>query len=269
MEEKAINPKLTEVLQNLSLKEQQILAQQLKTPDTQIVHKYNHNFSNKKKTIGIISDTHIGSKYFNRELFDKLLKFFEKKKVEGIYHAGDILEGMSHRPGHIYELDMLGFTSQIEGSTELLKQTMLPIYGITGNHDAWFLKNGNIGADVGKHLEDKLENFTFLGQDEADIELFPGIVMKLIHPGKGTAYALSYQGQKLIESFDDENKPQIVVSGHYHKAMYMNIRNVHHFEAGTLQNQSGWMRSKNIPAHVGGWLLNIYKDGRINMEFIK
>lgn len=267
-----LNPKLEEKLSQLSKSEQTSLLRQLSGGDNSVVPKYEHKFSNRHSKIGVISDTHIGSKYFNEELLDKAFQYFKKQKVDAVYHAGDVLEGMSGRPGHIYELSEAGLSAQLEKATNVFSLTDLPIYGITGNHDNWFMQKADIGADVGQLLEQRLKNFTHLGLNEADVMLHPKIKMKIVHPGKGTAYAISYQGQKLIESFEESEKPNISISGHYHKGMYMNLRNVHHFEAGTLQEQSGWMRSKNIPAHVGFWLLDIYKNkngiDRLKSEFI-
>ena len=268
-----LNPKLEERLSQLSKSEQTALLRQLSGSDDSIVPRHEHRFSNRHTKIGVISDSHIGSKYFNEALTDKAFQYFKKEKVSGIYHAGDILEGMSGRPGHIYELSDIGLSAQIEKASKVLSSTDLPIYGITGNHDAWFMQKADIGADVGQMLEQRVSNFTHLGLNEADVMLHPEIKMKMVHPGKGTSYALSYQGQKLIESFDESEKPQISISGHYHKSLYMNLRDVHHIEAGTLQAQSGWMRSKNLPAHEGFWLLDIYtnKKGidRLKTEFIK
>jgi len=267
-ETKKLNSKLEEKLLMLSNSEQQSLLKQMVGVDTSIVPTHKHEFSGKNARIGVISDTHIGSKYFNQELFDRIIKYFEKKKVDAIYHAGDILEGMSGRPGHIYELDAIGLSAQLDLATKIFKQTSLPIYGITGNHDDWFRQKADIGADVGEMLEQRISNFKHLGLNEADV-ILNGHKIKLMHPGKGTAYAISYQGQKLVESFDTTDKPDIVLNGHYHKALFMNLRDINYFEAGTLQNQSGWMRSKNIPAHTGAWLLDLYRDKRIGVEFIK
>jgi len=263
-----INSKLEDKLALLSDSEQQSLLKQLNGSDATVVPTYHHDFSGRNARIGVMSDTHIGSKYFNPQLFDKVIKYFEKKKVDGIYHAGDILEGMSGRAGHIYELDAIGLDAQLDLAIKYLSSTALPIFAITGNHDDWYRQKADIGADVGKLLEQRLHNFKFLGLNEADV-ILNGTKIKLFHPAKGTAYALSYQGQKLVESFDDKNKPDIVLNGHYHKALFMNVRDVNYFECGTIQNQSGWMRSKNIPAHTGAWIIDIYKDNRIGMEFIK
>ena len=63
--------------------------------------------------------------------------------------------------------------------------------------------------------------------------------------------------QKLMESFTGGEKPNILVQGHYHKALYMFNRNIHGLEAGTMCGQTSWMRGKKIPAHKGFWIIDL------------
>ncbi len=245
---------------NLSARELGIL---LKQPTKSNVSNRTYNHSKEGHVrIGIISDTHIGHEAFDEGMLKHAGETFRKRKIKDVYHAGDILEGMSGRDGHIYELAQVGFTNQINYATDLFKKYFkgFNIYGITGNHDQWYKKKNNGGVCIGTELDHRLDNFTFLGEDEADIKLGKGVVMKLFHPGDGSAYATSYKMQKLIESLEGGKKPQIVVEGHYHKALYMFIRNVHAIEAGTFCGQSQFMRLKKLPAHKGYWTLDFDID---------
>lgn len=221
---------------------------------------------------GVMSDAHIGHSKFHDGLFDYMARYMKEENVDFIIDPGDHLEGMSGRPGHVYELSETGFNQQFEKCLRLYgKLDWCPIYGIDGNHDQWYYKKNNGGIIVGAELERELENYHHLGQDEGDIEV-QGVKIKLFHPGDGTAYATSYKLQKLIESFSGGEKPHIVLEGHYHKAMYMFCRGVHGFECGTLCGQSQFMRGKKIPAHMGFWIITVVpnKNGveRIVPEFI-
>lgn len=214
-----------------------------------------HHYNGKKVKFGVISDTHIGHKKFDEIMLDHARYEFQKEGIKDIYHPGDICEGMSGRPGHVYELAHIGFQQQTDEAVRVFEKYLnkFQIYAITGNHDDWFkLKNDN-GANVGRSLADRLDNFTYLGENEADVMLAHNVKLKLFHPNDGTAYATSYKLQKLIESLGGGEKPNILLSGHYHKAMYMFCRNVHGFESGTLCGQSWFMRGKKIPAHKGFW----------------
>jgi len=220
---------------------------------------------------GYFSDPHIGHNQFKEPVFYQAVKVFNDEKVDFVLIPGDHLEGMSHRPGHIYELTHLGFHQQIKYASDLYNEIKQPILGIDGNHDAWYFKPQNMGVIVGEELERRVKNYKHLGQDEGDIQLAPNITIKLFHANDGTAYADSYKLQKLIESFSGGEKPNILHSGHYHKHMYMFRRNIHGFESGTLCGQSKFMRGKKIPAHIGFGIVDAYygKNGidRLDNKF--
>ena len=221
--------------------------------------------------IGYFSDPHIGHEKFREDGFDLMTRTFKKEKPDLIICPGDHLEGMSGRPGHIYELTNIGFNEQIKHAAQLYDALGLPIFGIDGNHDQWYAKKNNTGVVVGDELEARLGNYTHLGQDEGDLEIAPGMVIKLYHGGDGTAYADSYKIQKLIESFTGGEKPNVVFSGHYHKSLFLARRNVFGFESGTMCGQSRYMRGKKIPAHEGFGLVDLYipKPGSNEMPRVK
>lgn len=201
----------------------------------------------------VISDSHIGHEQFDEPLFMEAVKRANKEKVDFVLHPGDHTEGMSNRPGHVYELDLIGYNEQMNKVCQLYDQFNVPMFGIDGNHDQWFKQKSDIGAVVGEDIDRRVKNYTHLGEWEGRVDLGQGIEILLFHGNDGTAYATSYKLQKLIESFTGGEKPAAVFSGHYHKAMYAFIRNVHGFESGTLCGQSQFMRGKKIPAHKGFW----------------
>lgn len=224
--------------------------------------------SRKSFSFGYFSDPHIGHEKFNDQLFAYMVKFFKAQKPDFILNPGDHLEGMSGRPGHVYEMSEVGYAQQLAKALELYKQLdMFDHYGIDGNHDQWYYKKNDGGVIVGVQLEAGLKNYHNLGQDEADLTV-GGIKIKLYHAGDGTAYATSYKLQKLIESFSSGEKPHIVLSGHYHKALYMFNRGVHGLECGTLCGQSRWMRGKKIPAHMGFGICTVYHNNRGVERFV-
>lgn len=211
----------------------------------------------------LFSDAHIGHNKFHPELFDFMVQYTKQEKPDFIVNPGDHLEGMSGRPGHIYELSHIGFQQQIDYAAQLYSELdRFDHFGIDGNHDQWYEKKNNGGLIVGDELEARVKNYHNLGQDEGDIDA-SGIHIKLIHPGDGIAYALSYKLQKRIESLSGGEKPHILHSGHYHKSLYLYNRGVHGTESGTLCGQTKFMRAKGTPAHTGFWDCTVFhtKDG--------
>lgn len=119
-----------------------------------------------------------------------------------------------------------------------------------------------IGLDIGRYINLAMrdrgrEDLEWVGHIEADIKLAPDTILRLMHPGGGTAYALSYQPQRWVESLQGGEKPNIAVIGHYHKYGSFYMRNVYILMPGTTEDQTIFMRKKRIPAHVGGCIIEI------------
>lgn len=231
-----------------------------------------HTGYGKHFKFGYYSDPHCGERHFHEDLWEQMIVTFKKEGIQTVYCPGDNLEGMSGRPGHIYELAHIGATAQLNYATSLFNLgDSLRFYIIDGNHDQWFKEKNNAGLVAGAELERRCKNVTFLGEWEADIKLAPNVVMKLYHGADGTAYADSYKLQKLIESLEGGKKPQLILSGHYHKQVAIFRRNVFGFECGTLCGQTRFMRGKKLPAHVGFGIIEIWVDktgiSRLRHEF--
>lgn len=207
----------------------------------------------------IIGDTQLGSKYAQ---ISHLKNFYELCALEGIkdvYHTGDVTDGLKMRSGHEYELyktsaddmvqDVIKNYPRIEGITT---------HFITGNHDASIYKQ--VGYDIGNTISEKRPDMKYLGRDCALIFLTPNCKLELRHPWDGTAYALSYKPQKMIEAMESDSKPNILAIGHYHKAEYLFYRNVHCLQTGCFQGQTPYTRGKGISVHMGGWIVTIHVD---------
>ncbi len=229
-----------------------------------------HSFSGRRVRIGVISDTHKGSLYANQKYEDSLINFFNRNKVDAVYHAGDILDGEKMYRGQEYEIKYHGADNQIKHCVETFPKVNSKMYFITGNHDQAFWKTA--GVDIGEILDRKRSDFEYLGKDQALIQLRKNVKIMLIHPSGGTAYAVSYKSQKIIESFSGGEKPNILFCGHYHKFDYLFYRNIFTFQCPTTQNQTPYMKRKPTPAILGGLMLDIFMDkkgiSRIKTEYL-
>lgn len=219
------------------------------------------NFSGKRVRVGVISDTHIGSNCYQSERLFAAFDEFHRRKIDFITHVGDVTEGMSNRPGHVYELNYIGYGQQkAKAISDLSEWTDTDMYLIDGNHDQWFIKSN--GAYIVRDICDAIPNAHFLGHDEGDINLAGKTTLKLWHGGDGNSYATSYRIQKVVESLTGGNKPGVMILGHVHKQLYMQERNIHCISAGSIQSQTKWMRGKRIAAHVGFWIIDIWVNSR-------
>lgn len=213
------------------------------------------DFSGEEITFGVMSDTHIGSVWTDPNYIKEAFKEMDKQKCTMLLHPGDICEGMMGRPGDIYELSQIGYKTQKEKAVEIFKQWEKPLYIVSGNHDCSYNTKLGTGVDIVEDICENLgPNAHYIGINDGNLTL-NGVVIKLWHGGDGSSYSLGYRDQKLIESFTGGEKPNILITGHIHKAYYFFYRNVHTIGGGSIQKQSGWMRSKKIQAHTGFWVI--------------
>jgi UDP-2,3-diacylglucosamine pyrophosphatase LpxH/biotin operon repressor len=210
---------------------------------------------------GLMGDTQINSKYTQLTHLHKTYDFFESEGIETVYHTGDIDEGEQMRKGHQYECYNQGVDDH---AAEIVKvyprRNGMRTRFICGNHDYSMVKLA--GVDIGRKIAAERDDMEYLGQDSAVIGLTDNCNMELRHPGDGTAYALSYKLQKMIEAMSGGEKPNLLAVGHYHKQEYIFYRNVHALQTGCFQAQTPWERGKGISVAMGGWIIEL----RLNVD---
>jgi len=258
---------LMELKQHFSPKEIRAMIKGKKTANES--HTAIHDFRGEEITLGILSDTHIGSKYTNNAYIEDAFREFDRAGVDMVCHAGDVCEGMSNRAGHVLECTHVGYHNQRKAAVDIFsKYQSAPMYFISGNHDDWF-KMSN-GAQIVSDMCGQIDNATFLGNSEGNIQI-GATQVRLWHGLDGSSYAHSYRIQKIVESLTGGDKPQVLIAGHTHKAFYVYDRHVHCVSAGCIQKQSSWMRGKRLSAHTGFWIvrmtLNELGVGRFSSEW--
>jgi predicted phosphodiesterase len=167
--------------------------------------------------IGLVSDTHLCSRYQQLENLHKFYSLCEDQGIETVIHAGDICDGIGVYKGHEYEVFKTGadeicnyvcknYPEYPNISTNLL----------CGNHDESIYKRA--GMDIGKAISSRRKDIIHRGFYAATF-LVDGIRIA-VHHGRGNgAYARSYKSQKLAEALvsdNPENNPDIAVLGHFH-----------------------------------------------------
>lgn len=221
---------------------------------------------------GVCGDNQFNSKYTQITYAHRLYDIYEAEGIKTVYHTGDMDEGEQMRPGHQYECYNQGADDHVE---EIVKnyprREGMKTYFISGNHDHSLIKRA--GYDIGKPIADQRDDMVYLGQSWATVNLTPNCTLELRHPLDGTAYAISYKMQKMIDAMSGGEKPNILAVGHYHKVEYLFYRNIHIYQTGCLQGQTPWMRGKQIAAMLGGWIIEAHVDEegmitRIKHEFI-
>ncbi len=120
------------------------------------------------------------------------------------------------------------------------------------------------GVDIGELIAEKRPDMKYIGQYDATIFLGKAKI-QLVHGDGGTAYALSYKGQKFAEQIASGKKPDILIFGHYHTSFYFWYRNIHILNAGCFQGQTLYLARKGLNPAIGGWICTI-KEGSLKKD---
>ena len=213
-----------------------------------------------------LSDIHYASKWDNPHLVDYAYELAEKENVDFVVNSGDIFEGDFHnaRPNHIYEVKAHGM-EQLDYVVDKYPKSHIPTYYITGNHEATFIKT--CGADMGKMLEQRRSDLTYLGHDLGDIKLDKTFI-RLRHGSGGNAYAKGYKLQKYCETLPTNDIPNIILQGHFHYSVYFKNRDIHCFNVPSLQGYTPYAKSLGLPQEMGFWLITCNLDSKGNIVSI-
>ena len=263
---------LEEVIEKSGLTPQQLreLKNYLKSAKKdEYIPKVIPEFGKNHVRIGVIGDTHITSVYFNEKFLTQLISTFEKEKVDMIIQTGDITDGENMRFDHRYYLRVQGHDNAVKLVSKTIPKMGVPFYFIGGNHDESYVKH--TGIDICYWVSKERPDLQYLGMNIGLMQLGPNKKTKLaiFHPHKGTAKGQSYQQQELADFFESEEKPHMLIVGHYHKADYIHDRNIRILQAGCTQNKSDFALTKQLQFHLRGWLTDIYMKDDGSIELLK
>jgi hypothetical protein len=216
---------------------------------------------------GFTTDNHLCNRHSRLDVLNAAYDHFEREGINIVYNAGNWIDGEARfnktelivAPGLDNQLDYMIDNFPIREGIET--------HYIAGDdHEGWYQQRE--GLEVGRYLQNRAEDagrtdLKYLGYGEADVQLSFGrgsSVMRVVHPGGGSAYAISYTDQKRVESYQGGEKPQIELVGHYHKFNYGYPREVHTLQGGCTTDQSLFMRKKRLQAHVGYSIVRIKQE---------
>lgn len=225
-----------------------------------------NHFIDKPVLFGIVADMHMCSKSERLDVVNAAYDEFAAQGIDTVLCPGNYVDGEARF--NRYELYAHGIADQCQYCIDHWPQRKgIKTFYIDGDcHEGWYLTRE--GIEFGRYLmleaqRQGREDLVYLGSMEADIELKApkgSAVIKIMHPGGGTAYAISYAVQKLAESYQGGEKPAVAIVGHYHKFEYSFPRSIHMLQPGCCQDQTRFMRKLKLAAHVGFSTIELQQD---------
>lgn len=245
-------------------------------------HNYSLDYRKNGETeliYGAVADTHLGSKYARLDVLNALYDRFADNGITKVFHGGNWIDGEARFNKN--DLYVHGIQDQLNYFIDNYPQRNgIENYILSGDdHEGWYVQREHI--NIGRLLESEAKqqgrnDLVDAGYMERDFELKQkkgSSIIRLIHAGGGSAYAVSYTSQKYVESLQGGEKPQIILVGHYHKFEYGYPREVHVVQLGCVQDQTPFMRKKKLQAHLGGCIIRIKQTdigtiASVNVEWI-
>lgn len=230
---------------------------------------------------GAIGDNHLASKYSRLDILNDIYDRYQAEGIRVVFNTGNWVDGDARFNKH--DLEVHGIDAQLNYMLDHYPQRPgITTYFIAGDdHEGWWTQRE--GINVGQYLMQLAErrgrtDLVFIGYMEqfAVIPARDGkgkTSIHVMHPGGGSAYAISYTVQKIVEAYSEGEKPDMLLAGHYHKADYTVARGVHCFQTACTQDQTPFMRKKRLKAVLGGWIIEFqtHENGaisRVKSEFL-
>lgn len=220
--------------------------------------------------VGVTADNHLASKYSRLDIVNRLFDIWEKEGVKDVYQAGNIIDGESGC--NRFDVCAHGMDGQVKYLIDNWpKRDGITTKFITGDdHEGWYVRD--TGVDIGRYIamrasESGRKDLIYLGHMEHDVFINNDKnIIRIVHPGGGSSYAYSYTAQKIVDSYEDDERPSLLIIGHYHKSNFCHHRGVYTIEAGTTCDSTPFMRKKRLGSHLGGWTVDVFidKTGRIH-----
>jgi hypothetical protein len=224
-----------------------------------------------------MTDKHMCNKHCR---LDVMRQGYEHAKREGIdksIDAGNWIDGEA-RFNRTELITAPGMDNQLDFAIDQSPRGIDTFFIAGDDHEGWYQQRE--GIEIGRYFQTRAESqgrkdLKYLGYGEADIKLSFGsgaAVMRVVHPGGGSAYAISYTDQKRVESYQGGEKPQIELVGHYHKFNHGYPREIHTVQGGCTCDQTIFMRKRRLQAHVGYSFIKIQQNGegiitRVSVEW--
>lgn len=216
---------------------------------------------------GLVSDTHLGSKFERLDALEVMYDRFQQAGVKTVFHVGDLTDGSHVYRGQEFEQNILGQQAQIDYAIKNYpKRDGIQTIAISGNHDLKMYEGS--GADPLVPIARARKDITYIGQYSARVKMADKVTMDMLHPMGSQAYAVSYKAQRAINALAPEDLPNILTYGHYHNSLYLNYRGIHFLQTPCFKDPSLQFEKRlGLTSNIGGWIVEGKTNGEVVREF--
>lgn len=218
----------------------------------------------KSVKVGFTSDKHYASLDGQPSCVDMAYRDAEEAKIAAMFDTGDMTAGLFDHPANRNKVLIPGVEGQMLYAADRHPRPSFRQIHITGDHDLF----GKIGINVFRHVfAHKRPDIEYLGHLKGQAEV-NGLKTMLMHPGGGPGYALSFGGQKRIESEilrtisrGGKERYHVLALGNWHVANLQFNAGVAVVEVPCFQEQTiDYMMRKGLTPWIGMWVIEFTLD---------
>jgi hypothetical protein len=191
-----------------------------------------------------------------------------KEGIHHVFHCGDISEGLysSKSPYYdsIFEHDtflqadyIIEHYPSVEGITT---------YFITGDQDHTHVKEND--TSIGRLISSERKDMIYLGHTRCTVNIRDFKLM-VHHPKGKIAYTVSYKPQRYISAMRSEDKPDMLLHGHWLQCDDMNFRDVQEFSVPGLIATTPRIKDEGIENETGALFLDITLNDKDQLKRVK
>ena len=210
--------------------------------------------------IGCVSDTHLASNAERLDLLNEIYDDFADSGITTVLHTGDVTDGYCEYRGHQMNVKVYGDAPQaIRVIKSYPKREGVKTFVISGNHDldsyprtkADRLSLVVNGVDhEGRHYDGR-DDIRYLGHYSAYVRIHGEVTAHHLHTRGSQSYSLSYKQQKRNENMDNDSRPDLQLSGHFHTYSHIVAGGTHFIALPGLQDETEFFKRLGLARSMG------------------
>lgn len=212
------------------------------------------------------SDKHYANIDSQPSCIDRAYADAEKEKIDAMLDTGDLTAGHFDHPSNRFKVIIPNIEGQMLLAADRHPRPSFKQYLIAGDHDLF--ASSKVGIDpIRRIFATERPDITYLGKLRGDVDV-KNLKTRLMHPGGGPGYALSYQAQKRIESEiqrtlsrGGKERYQVLALGNWHVANWQFNAGVAVIVVPCFQEQTiDYMMRKGLSPWIGMWIMEFILD---------
>lgn len=215
--------------------------------------------------LALLGDTHLGSKYDDVDSLRRAYDVFEDKKVDVVFHSGDVTDGIVSNGDYFKELKETTYDGQLRYAIDRYPKYSGKTFAVSGNHDDYW--HMITGREIIKDISEERDDIVYLGSSRRFINI-NGLKINVLH-GKFSRKNPINNIYEYVNNLPEDRKPNIIHSGHYHNGEYVLYDGVKMFRNGAYMKTSPHDIAQGLTSDNATYMVDVYFDDNGNVAEVK